>query len=211
MNLNWFEDGFTISYITSKWTLHRYFVNKISFPSSLFCIVYMALNQNFASEAVWSDKKDSSNSIFGPTLFIFNTAGWKQPIRNSLGEFHGSAALAGYKWFSFSVLKIWSYLVVAANKTMFPSISSPFTARLWDTQDTPVILWSSFVLFIPNQTQRKMALHIMYIYVYLYFSSCFFFFKYLDPNPLLFLASSKVTLFSKVRDHQLIFQFIHCI
>ena len=90
------------------------------------------------------------------------------PIKNSLGKFHGSAALVDYKWFSFSVLKIWSHLVVVANKTMFPSISSRITARLWNTQDTSVILWSSLVLFIPNQTQRKRALHIIYMYIYIF-------------------------------------------
>ena len=181
---------------------------------------------------IWTDHF-SKRQISDPPLFLFISLDFRilmnLPIKNSLGKFHGSAALVDYKW--FSVLKIWSHLVVVANKTMFPSISSRITARLWNTQDTSVILWSSLVLFIPNQTQRKRALHIIYMYIYIFhlvFSSLsiwiqilFYFWHHLlcfqrsrFTNCFSNLSiASKFASISKDWMHQLLFQwpFVKCV
>ena len=155
--------------VTSKLSLHRYFVNKISFPSSLFCIVYMVSKTKSKHQrrfevqtSIWLATTKILQTVFLTDPSHFQYCWGKQQIRDSFGEFHGSAALAGYQSFSFSVLEIWSHLV-------FRLFFSWCTSRLWDTQDTSVILWSSFVLFIPNQTQRKMALHITEVVILLFF------------------------------------------
>ena len=169
MNLNWF-DGFTISY-RSLLNGHGTGISSTKCPSPPPFLVYCVhgfktkicirggLKCKLPSD--WRQQR-FFKQFFWPTLPIFNTAEGNSKSETVLENSRVQQLLLATSHFPFRYWKYGATLstVVVASKTMFSSISSQFTASLWDTQDTSVILWSSFVPFTPNQTQRKMALHL---------------------------------------------------